>query len=291
MDKVVSQITAIIKTFERPEKVIGLYRSLRAFYPDLRVIIVDDSAVPIEYEWGENTEYIFTTYDIGLSQGRNLAVANVTTAYTLLLDDDFIFSKETKIENFLCILEKTDFQIVAGQVFDFGKKRLVFKGIMEVEDNVLFLNNYRKGRNVDGYICYDFVLNFFLARTQTLRDHPWDNDLKIREHEEYFWRLKNKKVLITSTPTVSISHFPTSDIVINGDMYFEKRVERMKFYHALACRKIGVKDFCSIGARYYGFGVLHFLIYLRMVSERKRESAFFWNLIYKVFLWNKPYIS
>lgn len=287
MDNVTARVTAIIKTFERPDKLLSLYESLRTFYPTMKVIIVDDSAAPMTNAWDEHTEYVFTEYDIGLSAGRNLGVEKVQTPYCLLLDDDFIFTQKTKLENFVKILDDTEFQIVAGQVLDFGKKCIVFKGIMSVENDTLVLDSYKKGKKIGKLTCYDYVLNFFLAKTQVLRDHPWDPELKIREHEEFFWRLKQNNVPITHTSSVSIAHFPTSDIVLDDDIYYTKRIERLNFYHNLACQKIGVTNFLPLGARYYGFGIKHFLIYLRTISENKSNKSAIFRFIKNIFLFKK----
>lgn len=287
MDDLLQKVTAIIKTFERPEKVINLHRSLRAFYPHMKIVIVDDSNLPINEGWDNNTKYIHTSYDIGLSAGRNLAVSQVETPYILLLDDDFIFTRKTKIENFVKILENTDFQIVAGNVLDFGKKNIVFKGIMSVENDTLVLDSYKKGKKIGNFTCYDYVLNFFLVRTQTVMNYPWDNDLKIREHEEFFWRLKQNNVPITHTSSVSIAHFPTSDIVLDDDIYYTKRIERLNFYHNLACQKIGVTNFLPLGARYYGFGIKHFLIYLYVQSNKHKDKYIWCAAFSKIFAWKR----
>ncbi|HNQ92345.1 MAG TPA: glycosyltransferase, partial [Alphaproteobacteria bacterium] len=287
MDKVSQKVTAIIKTFERPEKVICLHKSIRKFYPHLRVIIIDDSKRPINYAWDNGTEYTHTSYDIGLSAGRNMAVGMASTPYVLLLDDDFLFTEETKIEFFIDVLDSTGFHIVAGNVLDCGKKKLIFRGMMNVKDNILYLNSYQRGKDFEGHIKYDFVLNFFLARTKTLLDYPWDDALKIREHEAFFWNLKQHNIPITAISNVSISHFPTSDIAGEKDEYFVKRVERMKYYHALACQKIGVNDFRSLGAKYQGIGIKHFLIYIRLLSEEKSNHSIFWNIFRCVFSFEK----
>ena len=287
-DNLDHKVTAIIKTFERAEKVRNLHASLRQYYPTLPVVIVDDSQTPMPDIWDSQTRYVHADYDIGLSQGRNLAVSYVDTPFTLLLDDDFLFTPKTKIETFLQILETTDFQIVAGQVLDFGWKNRVFKGMLEVHDTVLYLNNYHKGMRHQGHIRYDFVLNFFLARTQTLRDNPWDPELKIREHEDFFWRLKQKNILVTSTKHVSIGHYPTSDTVQKDDLYFEKRVERFHHYHHLACQKIGVSDFVSLGAMYYHLWFRHMIIWLKFQSLSHHSESLFWRNIHCSFLvWGK----
>lgn len=48
----------------------------------------------------------------GWFAGRNLAVSQVTTKYVLWVDDDFIFTANTKLEKLVDILEKTTLDLV-----------------------------------------------------------------------------------------------------------------------------------------------------------------------------------
>lgn len=48
----------------------------------------------------------------GWFAGRNLAVSQVTTKYVLWVDDDFIFTANTKLEKFVDVLEKTTLDLV-----------------------------------------------------------------------------------------------------------------------------------------------------------------------------------
>lgn len=48
----------------------------------------------------------------GWFAGRNLAVSQVTTKYVLWVDDDFIFTANTKLERMVDILEKTTLDLV-----------------------------------------------------------------------------------------------------------------------------------------------------------------------------------
>lgn len=48
----------------------------------------------------------------GWFAGRNLAVSQVTTKYVLWVDDDFLFSHDTKIEVLVDVLEKTELDVV-----------------------------------------------------------------------------------------------------------------------------------------------------------------------------------
>lgn len=48
----------------------------------------------------------------GWFAGRNLAVSQVTTKYVLWVDDDFIFTANTKLEKLVDVLEKTTLDLV-----------------------------------------------------------------------------------------------------------------------------------------------------------------------------------
>lgn len=50
----------------------------------------------------------------GWFAGRNLAVSQVTTKYLLWVDDDFIFTADTKLEKLVEVLEKTTLDLVSG---------------------------------------------------------------------------------------------------------------------------------------------------------------------------------
>lgn len=49
----------------------------------------------------------------GWFAGRNLAVSQVTTKYVLWVDDDFLFTANTKLEKMVDILEKTSLDLVS----------------------------------------------------------------------------------------------------------------------------------------------------------------------------------
>lgn len=55
----------------------------------------------------------------GWFAGRNLAVSQVTTKYVLWVDDDFIFTANTKLEKLVDVLEKTTLDLVRPSHFTF----------------------------------------------------------------------------------------------------------------------------------------------------------------------------
>jgi glycosyltransferase involved in cell wall biosynthesis len=250
--KIENVCTAVIKTFERPNKLINLLKSIRKFYPRMHVIIIDDSTSCIKHKWDKKTSYYHMPYDIGLSEGRNIGVSYVKTPYTLVLDDDFLFTEKTKLDIFLHILKNYNFDIVSGDVVDYGVMTRSRRGIFKIKEKNLVLKYLPANHKKSGYPNLDFVLNFFLARTNILKYYPWDSDLKIREHEEFFWRLKQNNVRVTYTNEVSIWHFPDDHSEIKKTKYSEMREGRFLHFHKIACTKIGVEDFITDNSSYYG---------------------------------------
>lgn len=104
-------VTIATKTFLRPHKLMIMLRSIREYYPDLTVIVADDSKKPLEIK-DNHVEYYTMPFGKGWFAGRNLAISQVTTKYVLWVDDDFLFNEKTKIEVLVDVLEKTELDVV-----------------------------------------------------------------------------------------------------------------------------------------------------------------------------------
>lgn len=208
------KVTFIIKTCYRPKLAERLFLSIRKYYPNIKVIICDDGQPKMNQElFDNNTKYIDTYVDVGLSKGRNILVENVQTEYLLLLDDDFVFYEETNIELLFNQFLKHQYDILSAQMLDFydyesfknmSYKIREFKGIISKEENNLYVTNNK----LNSYNCYDFTINFFICKTQLLLENKWDDELKLLEHLEFFYRLKNKNpnIRIQNCNQVKIYH-------------------------------------------------------------------------------------
>uniref|UniRef100_A0A8D1CKW1 Glycosyltransferase 2-like domain-containing protein n=1 Tax=Sus scrofa TaxID=9823 RepID=A0A8D1CKW1_PIG len=105
-------VTIATKTFLRPHKLMTMLRSVREYYPDLTVIVADDSKEPLKIT-DSHVEYYAMPFGKGWFAGRNLAISQVTTKYVLWVDDDFIFNSKTRIEALVDVLEKTELDVVS----------------------------------------------------------------------------------------------------------------------------------------------------------------------------------
>ena len=217
------RVTAIIKTFERPKALTRLIRSIRRFYPDLAIIVADDS---VQATACRDAEFLRLNPDVGLSAGRNAVLSRVETPYLLLLDDDLEFTAETNIERLSTIVEnEKDITLAAGNFmlweknpehrwYRFGQPRVRFSpqpwnGSIHRNGNRLLLTpGYVEHRG--SYFVCDIVNNFFLADAHKVRAiGGWDADLKVYEHWDFFIRFKEAGLKAAYCPEVTVRHWQT----------------------------------------------------------------------------------
>uniref|UniRef100_A0A2K5IVB7 Glycosyltransferase 2-like domain-containing protein n=1 Tax=Colobus angolensis palliatus TaxID=336983 RepID=A0A2K5IVB7_COLAP len=205
-------VTIATKTFLRPHKLMIMLRSIREYYPDLTVIVADDSKKPLEIK-DNHVEYYTMPFGKGWFAGRNLAISQVTTKYVLWVDDDFLFNKETKIEVLVDVLEKTELDVVGGSVLG---NVFQFKLLLEQSENGTCLHK-RTGffQPLDGFpncVVTSGVVNFFLAHTERLQRVGFDPRLQRVAHSEFFIDGLGT-LLVGSCPEVIIGHQSRSPVV------------------------------------------------------------------------------
>lgn len=195
--------TFIIKTFERPQCLTRLLDSLRRFYPDAPVLVADDSEKlmpPVRRDY----ELISLPHDVGLSAGRNELLRHVKTPFFVLLDDDFVFTEETRIEALVEAL-LCGHDIAAGGLIDEDGSTQHYEGLLDVRGGVLrYLAGSRELRC--GHSAYDIVFNFFAARTDRVRRIGWDEELKLAEHTDAFLSFKDAGLSVVYIPEVRVGH-------------------------------------------------------------------------------------
>uniref|UniRef100_A0A8C2SI73 Glycosyltransferase 2-like domain-containing protein n=1 Tax=Capra hircus TaxID=9925 RepID=A0A8C2SI73_CAPHI len=203
-------VSIATKTFLRPHKLKTMLRSIREYYPDLTVIVADDSKEPLEIN-DSHVEYYTMPYGKYVPPG-NLAISQVTTKYVLWVDDDFLFNEKTKIEVLVDVLEKTELDVVGGSVLG---NTFQFKLFLEHTKNGDCLHR-RTGSfgPLDGFpncVVTSGVVNFFLAHTERLQRVGFDPRLQRVAHSEFFIDGLGS-LLVGSCSDVIIGHQPHSSV-------------------------------------------------------------------------------
>ncbi|XP_034054622.1 beta-1,4 N-acetylgalactosaminyltransferase 2-like [Gymnodraco acuticeps] len=204
-----SQVTITTKTFLRYPELNLLLKSIRQFYKDMEVIIADDSFVT-EKITGDHIQHFIMPPAQGWFAGRNLAVSQVTTKYFLWVDDDFLFTELTKIEEMVRVMEANpELDVLGGKV---GGNQFSFSLIYEEGDETEGGCMYRKSRgryhSLPGYpqcSLVSGVVNFFLARTDAAQRVGFDPKLKRVAHSEFFMDGLGS-LMVATCGHVSIGH-------------------------------------------------------------------------------------
>jgi glycosyltransferase involved in cell wall biosynthesis len=220
-------IAYCIKTFERPKQVNRLVKSIKRFDKKAKIYIADDSHEPMKSSFKME-------FDSGLSAGRNLLIRNTKEPYLLFLDDDFIFTEQTRIGILLGILKKNpELGLIGGAVRETGAIRH-YEGCLKLEDEVLTID--KKVIQRDGFVETGLILNFFLARREVFDNVMWDSDLKLAEHTDFFLRLGYTKWKVGYCNGVIIEHEPFK----SGN--YAKFRGRGKEFMRLFMKKRGIKE-------------------------------------------------
>ncbi|XP_072343264.1 beta-1,4 N-acetylgalactosaminyltransferase 2-like [Scyliorhinus torazame] len=182
-----SLVTIVTKTFLRYHKLRILINSIRHFYPNITIIIADDSEIPEKIK-GPHIEQYMMPFAKGWFAGRNLAASQVTTKYLLWVDEDFLFTEETKLERLVNVLEQTNLDVVGASV---SGSRFQFKLWYEKgnDDGDCLFSQFGSFHTLDGFphcVVTSLVVNFFLARTQKVWSVGFDPRLSRVAHPEFF---------------------------------------------------------------------------------------------------------
>jgi len=204
----------VVVTFIRDNVLIGCLNSIRKFYPEISIYVVDQGKTSYHKEvfmFKNKINYFRVPWDAGLSASRNIGLSVAKEKYVMICDDDFIFTEKTKLENWKEILDAhPEIGLVAGQLITNGQ-RWNYEYNLEFFDNGYYMKEIRgvdwhETQGIPFHFA-DLVLNFFLMRKETWSDVPWDADYKVaHEHLNYFLDLKKSKWKAAYTPSVIANH-------------------------------------------------------------------------------------
>ncbi|CAN9516126.1 unnamed protein product [Ophioblennius macclurei] len=187
-----AMVTIATKTFLRYDKLKDLIDSIRLFYPTVKIVIADDNERPQPVTRPHVEQYIMP-FGKGWFAGRNLAVSQVTTKYVLWVDDDFIFTSNTKLERMVDVLETTTLDLVGGAVREVSGYTPTFRHTISVEEgsgdgDCLHIRQgyYHVIEGFPNCVVADAVINFFMGRTDKMRQTGFDPRLSRQGHLEFF---------------------------------------------------------------------------------------------------------
>ncbi len=205
-------ITFGITAFNRPQHLRQLVESIRTRYPHVPIVVADNgnqhAVLP------DDVQIIQLPFDGGLSKARNALIDNLKTEYLLLLEDDFLFTDETKVEPLQRVLEAApDIGVVGGAIRGSDGRVTCYALDIEVCRQTMRVREATHRQEVTScgipYRLCDMVWNFALFRRAILQEHRWVDALKIGEHCPYFYEVKlGRRWRVASCSVPKIYHTP-----------------------------------------------------------------------------------
>jgi hypothetical protein len=222
------QMTALVKTFERPHILRRLVASIRRLYPALPIVVVDDSREPVSLA---GVKTVTMPYDSGISAGRSEGLRHVTTPYVLVLDDDFVFYRRTRLGPALALMERhPEIDIMGGQVIDLPLLR-----VRPLPHGAVFPTAATPlvpiGSLLGGLRVVAKVPTFYVARRDRLALVGWNPRLKRLDHADFFTRALGV-VTTVFNPELRCLHARTPF----DTEYMRKRLDLVDSLHTLEQR-------------------------------------------------------
>ena len=192
-------VTICIKSFNRQRKIKRLYRSIRKYYPNIRILIADDSKVPLKLP---GAEIIYLPFNSGLPQGMIAALDRVQTPYHIRLDDDMLFVPRTHFPELLRLLQKHNEVDMAAVTCEIPPMKCVRDYLRINMGKPMIIP---VGTKIGNCIVAAKVPNCFIARTESVRMVGYDPNIRLMDHQEFFFRAAGKIVAVID-PTSYILH-------------------------------------------------------------------------------------
>ena len=245
--------TIIIPTFHRRGYLRACLDGIQKNLPECKVIVVSDDDIVPENQWYNWVTWYSLPYDSGLTAKRNQAVSAVCTKYTLIGCDDFDFSTlevRKGIIEFAAVLKSNEnVDVVAGRVNQrpYEASRLEYVPGEHIREHALDLRT-ELPFILKPYTLWkiDLAANFFLARTQVLREVPWDETIRPigGEHADWFLDLKAADKVVAFLPVANINTQPY-DPNKQHPLYSKFRQRAFETGHALMKMKRNIKSYIS----------------------------------------------
>ena len=195
------QVTFIYKSFQRQKMAVQLYKNIQKFYPGVSVIIADDSQKPLNLQ-DDYVKVIQLPFNSGLSKGINFALAEVRTPFVIRMDDDELLTLRTNFHHQLrFLLAHPEADLVA--VHCCGALRPCSLKKSATSYQKFSMNNALKKLKIphltyldDTHAVYGKVPQVFVARTEAIRSVGYDDNIRMIDHHEFFFRAAGKIVYV-----------------------------------------------------------------------------------------------
>ena len=193
-------VTFLFKSFQRQSLAKKLYKNIQRYYPGIQVIIVDDSRTPLTLS-GPGLTVVQLPFNQGLGAGLNAGLALVNTPFVVRMDDDELLTPRSNFHKQLeFLLAHPEIDLV-GILPKTLPLRTAEKGSREYAKYDMARApkplTIPHGTKIDeNHTVLGKVPNIFIARTEKYRSVGYDDNIKVIDHHEFFFRAAGNMVSV-----------------------------------------------------------------------------------------------
>lgn len=213
----------LVTTFMRDSALFQCVKSIRKYYPDIAIFVGDNgkpNTKKDDFCKDNKCFYIKTPFDCGVGATRNKVFEAMPKQfkYIVICEDDVLFTEETRLNNWIEILNSKRNIGVAGGILKKHSAKIAtiqnYEAWLYAKAATLYVERIErfdwKLDCISRYSYCDIVINIFMMKRDVWNDHKWDPEIKTwPEHEDFFFLLKkNTDWKVVYTDTVSLIHKP-----------------------------------------------------------------------------------
>ena len=248
LDDVQDHITVVAHSASRCDLLDRLGASFRGIYEHLPVLVTCECAEGIDCQGLKERPHpsvshmsiIDVPYDFGLSRGKKLLVHRVQTEFLLVLDDDFVRSPLSCLECMLWHMRSQlhsltlPFDLLGFPILEDERNFGAFRGQLRATSNRLYLDPMTAAGAPDGCTRVGIHPMAFLGRVARLRGFKFQDNLRVGEHEQFFYSNSYLGLQAAVCFDSTFSHFR---VKMKGE--YKQRRDRMQ--------ELMTKEFTKVG--------------------------------------------
>lgn len=227
-----NNVTIIFKSFERQKMAKELYYNIQKYYPGIQVIIADDSKIPLSLD-EPYLEIIHLPFNSGLSYGLNRALEKVNTPYVIRMDDDQLLTPYTRFhEQLIFLLQHSEIDLVGVLQYSAPKCESLDKEAQKFY--CISMSNAPLPLLIphltiidSNHVVVGKDSNVFIARTEKIKKIGYDDQIRMIDHHDFFYRAAGKIVSVLD-PTAFVFH--RHNIFDNHYQKYRQDVENDRLY-------------------------------------------------------------
>lgn len=212
-DTRLADLTIGITAFNRPECLERLVGSIRERFADVPILVADNGWQPADLASFSGVTMLDVEEDCGLSACRNSLVAACPTGYMVLAEEDFVFDDRTDLAAAVAVLEADESLAFVGGSLEAGRQLQHYARTFSLDETPdgLVLRALPAGgpMQLTGSTRWRFcemAFNWGVLRVEAARECPWDSELKLAEHVDWFWHLAHTHWRVAHTPDLVARH-------------------------------------------------------------------------------------